>query len=402
MKTGSLPTKDKCMGCMACVNVCKKGAVYVKKDKLGFAYATINSTVCVKCGRCRKVCPSINFNQNVKCHKNPDQGYFETHDDRTCKQPIVYAVISKNRKQRFQSTSGGVFPILARKVIEHGGYVVGAAYGKNFKVKHILVDTLEGVERLKQSKYVQSDTREIYIKVEKALKSGREVLFSGTPCQIDALNCYLGKMYDNLIISDIICIGVPSPYVYRDYLLSLSQRYHSSIQKVWFKYKGKGWDRLSTRVDFDNGKIYEKDKDNDLFMKGFRKYNLFVREACYSCPYKGFDRKGDITLGDFWGLNSTKFEDNKGISLVLINTKSGKKIFREIEDDIRYETRTIEEASRNEGLVMNIKKTREAKLFYKLYPRISLRISMKIIDIMWATDNLCNKIMKVIKSEGKL
>lgn len=359
-----LVEREKCFGCMACYNVCSQKAIVVKRDKFEGIYTEIDKRKCVDCGACINVCPALS---KMKLERNSVY-------------PKVYAAISKNEGQRLYSTSGGVFPVLASKIISQQGIVAGVAYDKGFQTKNIIVKKKEDLKRIFQSKYIQSTPGMIYKHIKLELGQGKTVLFTGTPCQIEGLYLYLGKdkQYDNLITCEIICIGVPLLGMFRKYLKILSHKYGSEPTRVWFKHKVKGWDQLTTRIYFKNGLIYEKDKNSDLFMLGFRRFNFFVRRSCFNCPFKGVTRHADLTLGDFWGLTRTRFNDNKGISLILVNSEAGERLFERCAPDLDYEKRLLKEAMKNEGLVSVLSDNVSTKLFRLFYGKLPLQFILGI------------------------
>ena len=209
---------------------------------------------------------------------------------------------------------------------------------------HTYVETLVECAHFRSSKYVQSKIGETYKQVRKFLNDGRLVLFSGTQCQIKGLNLYLRKKYDNLIAVDIICHGVPSPKVFREYRKNLENAYHSKINNIWFRRKDEGWKRFSFAVSFENGKEYVESLKEDTFMRGFLS-DLYLRPSCYECTAKNFVNNADITLADYWGVQHIhpEFDDDRGISLIFVNSKKGQHYLSLIEDkmnvmktDIKY------------------------------------------------------------------
>lgn len=362
-----LPKKDKCVGCMACVNKCKNKAILLKRDFFGCFYTKVNIKKCTKCRLCESVCPALcDFKKDTK------------------KCPEVYAAIAGDEQVRLNSTSGGIFPLLAQNVIKSGGYVAGAVYDKNFLVKHILTNKENGIIQMQQSKYVQSCSGNIYQKVEKRLNQEEQVLFTGTPCQIKALKLFLqgNRNLDKLVTCEVICIGVPCPGFYVKYKKYLEKKNRSLVKKIWFKNKEQGWDRLLTRIEFENGNVYKGDKDIDLFIKSYRRSGFILRSVCYNCQYKGLQREADITLGDFWNMKNTQFNDNKGISLVLINSQKGKQFFNNIEPVILKEKHPLREAMKNEGLLYNTPYTWKTKLCRKLNRFIPFVFLVKIADFL--------------------
>lgn len=239
----------------------------------------------------------------------------------------VLALINKDSEVRKNSSSGGVFYMLAQEVILCGGVVFGAKFDDNFEVVHSYAETLQGVRDFMTSKYVQSFVSDAYKTAEGFLKDGRKVLFSGTPCQVNALKKYLGKDYDNLITMDFICHGVPSRGVWREYIEELSKG--KEITAVNFRDKTEGWRVFSLRVDFKDSSSYVKNLETDIYTKGFLK-NLYLRPSCYSCKFRGVERVADITLADFWGVQNElpEFFDDKGTSVAIVRSE---KVFDIIE-----------------------------------------------------------------------
>jgi len=263
----------------------------------------------------------------------------------------VYAAWSLDADVRFHSTSGGTFTELAKVAIKQGYSVVGARYNSDNMVEHDIIDKVEDISLLRQSKYVQSDMKNIRGKMK-----GKKVMFVGSPCQCASV--------DADIKIDFVCRGANSPKAYKSYLKMLEAQYNSKITRVWFKNKTYGWHKFSTRVDFENGETYLKDRSRDLYMLGYIKHNLFIQEGCYKCKFKGFPRHSDITLGDFWGVRKS-LDVNKGTSLVFINTERGQKLFDSVK--IYKADATLKEAVRqNPSIVQPPVKGEHADQFMEL------------------------------------
>lgn len=229
----------------------------------------------------------------------------------------ILALINKDEEIRKNSSSGGVFYLLAREVINSGGVVFGVKFDENSEAVHGYAETLEDTRAFMTSKYVQSYVGTAYKDAEKFLKEGRYVLFTGTPCQVAALKKYLGADYERLITLDFICHGVPSRRVWREYIGELSRG--KEIASVNFRDKTEGWRVFSLRVDFKDGSTYRKNLETDIYTKGFLK-NLYLRPSCYDCKFRGVDRVSDITIADFWGVQNEmpKLFDDKGTSLAIV------------------------------------------------------------------------------------
>lgn len=229
--------KEKCVGCHACYSCCPLQCIAMEEDSEGFRYPQVDRDVCINCKKCEEVCPVI---QKPVLHDFSE---------------ISIAAYSKDEQIRNSSSSGGVFSVLAQIVLKHGGVVFGAAFDSNFQVHHIMVDSIDGLEKLRGSKYVQSRIENTFKEAKKILKSGRKVYFSGTPCQIDGFKNYLGREYDNLITQDIICHGVPAPLVWGRYLDSVREGLNSEVKHVTFRDKALGWRKYSVKIEGANGTV---------------------------------------------------------------------------------------------------------------------------------------------------
>lgn len=247
---------------------------------------------------------------------------------------VAYAAINRDNVIREKSSSGAVFYELAKRVIENGGIVCGAKYDEDWSVVHGHTDTLDGLNDFLGSKYVQSSVADEYKGAEKNLKAGRNVLFAGTPCQIEGLKCFLGKEYENLFTVDFICHGVPSPTVWTQYLDEVANG--REVKSVSFRDKTEGWLHFSLRMDFNDGSQHRQTQQNDLYMKGFLQ-DIYLRPSCYQCRFKTIERNSDITLADYWGVNKVLPDmfDDKGTSLILIHSEAGKSLWKEVQDGFR-------------------------------------------------------------------
>ncbi|MBE6445201.1 MAG: 4Fe-4S dicluster domain-containing protein [Alphaproteobacteria bacterium] len=305
-----------CTGCGACNNICPKNAISMAYNEEGFLYPQIDNDKCVNCGLCFTHCPT-------------EHPIYINSVEPDC------MAIAANDELRKQSSSGAVFPLLAEYILEQCGYVCGAAWTADNLVEHIIISENSDLYKLKSSKYLQSDIKEIYKQIKEILVQEKFVLFSGTPCQVAGLNAYLDKQYDRLLTVDIVCHGVPSPKVYKKYLQELVKNSDEKIIKTNFRDKTNGWNRsfVTTETQTD---IYTFPTKQDVFMNAFL-HNMCLRDSCSQCPFAKFPRQGDITLGDFWGINkySKKLNDKKGLSLVLANTDKGKTYIRLLKDQTK-------------------------------------------------------------------
>lgn len=321
--------KNECCGCSACNNICPLECITMKSDSEGFWYPEVDYAKCIKCQKCIKVCPAVN----------------KPSTENTLKNAQVVAAYSKNEEIRINSTSGGMFSEIAKYILNNKGKVFGARYNENHLVEHYKIEDISQIEILRQSKYLQSDILKTFKEAKEELNIGNIVLFAGTPCHIAALKNFLGKDYENLLTIDFLCRGVISPDVYKQYLKSLEKKYKSKIKKVIFKNKTFGWHRFSTKVIFENGEEYIKDRYTDSYMRGYLERNLYLRPSCYECQYKTLPRYSDITLGDFWGIEKIKkhLDQDKGTSIFMINTNKGKEVFEKIKENLIFEEMKLED-----------------------------------------------------------
>ncbi len=250
--------------------------------------------------------------------------------------PDTYAVWSNNENTRYMSTSGGAFTEFSKYIIANGGSVAGARYNPECLVEHALVNDMNGIEQLRQSKYMQSDLKDIFKQIKDKLNAGKLVGFSGAPCQVAGLYAYLGNDYDNLFTMDFICRGMNSPKAFKAWLNEEENKVGKKAVKVWFKYKEGGWKSspMRTRIDFSGGihEIYEGDKN--LFMYGYLNSNLYIKPSCGDCRFKGVPRQSDVTFADFWGIDP-KFDDDKGTSMLLVNSEKGRNMFSKIQNEMQ-------------------------------------------------------------------
>lgn len=333
----SINDNKNCCGCDACVQCCPKSCISMRIDEEGFNYPVVNHSLCIECGLCERVCPML---------AKPEK-----------KQPLgCYASYCKDEEIRSESSSGGIFTVLAAAVIAEGGVVFGARFDKDWSVRHDYTDTLDGIAEFRGSKYLQSSIGDSYLKVREFLRQGRKVLFSGTPCQVAGLHGYLRRPYDNLLTVDFVCHGVPSPKVWNEYLKTLLRTKCAEAGKnseslslktiplvgISFRDKELGWKKYGMRLKMSP---FRGDKNtecalstNDIFqpftenpyMKVFLS-NLSLRPSCYACPSKGFTSGADITLGDFWGIEHTDpaIDDDRGMSVLFIHNDAVRQMLEE-------------------------------------------------------------------------
>ncbi len=336
----SLANSLDCTGCTACMNICPVECIKMIENEKGFKFPNIDFTKCIRCNQCRNVCP-INKNNNSVLVKK------------------CYAAKAKDDYIVNNSSSGGVFTILAKEIINNKGVVYGAVLNiGDMEVKHLRINNLKDLNLINGSKYVQSNLDNIYRQVKADLDDDITVLFSGTPCQIIGLKSYLRKKYDNLVCIDVVCHGVPSPLFFNKYTQFLENKYNSKIKSVNFKNKTNGWNNSNIEISFDNGDVLLEKISDNVYMKSFLN-NTILRESCYNCNFKSNNSNTDITLGDFWGIeNFTKNEkllDNTGVSLIIINSTKGLDLFYKVSNELIYEEKSYDEAKKyNSCLVKSV------------------------------------------------
>lgn len=341
--------KKNCCGCSACVQRCPKQCIRLEEDTEGFLYPQVDEETCIKCGLCEKVCPILNQADKLSVLE-------------------VLAVKNPNDEERMNSSSGGVFLPLAREVINQGGVVFGAVYDESWEVHHVYAEKIEDVYPMMGSKYLQSKIGNSFKDAERFLKQGREVLFVGSPCQIAGLRTYLrNKQYSNLLAVDFLCHGVPSPGVWRRYLAETYGGYDAKEQSRLQATAGKNSVLLSSlNATSPIGAIKFRDKresgwkkyrfivrqksaskadqntvlSSDIhymnpFMQGFLS-DIYLRPSCYACKCKNGVNHSDMTIADFWGINqiAPEFDDDKGVGMVLLNTKKGEDYFSRLSMEV--------------------------------------------------------------------
>lgn len=345
----TITDKSQCCGCSACAQRCPKQCISMQMDNEGFLYPQVDTSKCIDCHLCEKVCPVINQD-----------------DART---PLnVYAAKNSDDEVRHQSSSGGIFTLLAEQTIKDGGIVFGACWDKEWNVKHDYVDNINDLQRFRSSKYLQSVIGDSFLKTEQFLKTGRKVMFTGTPCQIAGLKHFLRKEYDNLLAVEMICHSVPSPGVWQQYLTT---RLHtlrwekSDIRHISFRDKKTGWKTYSFVIENKDGNILTELSSKNAFMRGFLA-DLYTRPSCHACPAKQLRSGSDITLGDFWGIESLmpEIDDDKGVSAIIVNSDKGKQVLHNINVEL-HEVQYDDLTTRNPALVRSFQITSKRTEFFK-------------------------------------
>ncbi len=317
-------------------------------------YPEIDKSKCVNCGLCKAKCPVLS---SLKSDNLKD------------KIPNAFTVKAKDLDLRLNSSSGGVFALLANYILKKGGVVCGAAMTMDCKsVKHIIIDNHEDLYKLRGSKYVQSNIDTVYKDLLPIIKSGKQVLFSGTPCQIDGLRHYLGKDYDNLLLVEVICHGVPSPELLKKYINWQEYKSGAQIVKIDFRHKKCGWTVFGNRLENSKRKVLYSTLREDPYLLMFLR-NYCLRPSCYNCHAKSFKPRADFTLGDFWGVKEVlpEFYDDKGVSLVLIHKEKARNIFEKLKNEMEYkETDCLTALKYNICMLESVKKPQNVICFLKI------------------------------------
>lgn len=309
--------KKHCCGCTACESVCHKKCISMQTDNEGFKYPVVDKTKCVNCRLCEKVCPILNKTHNVFPN-------------------TAYVVRNKNSEIVRSSTSGGAVTAFSKEIINNGGIVFGGAFDGNFYVKHTYAETESELSKFRSSKYVQSDMGTTFTEVKQQLDNGKFVMFTGTPCQVEGLQNYLRKPYDNLFTIDFVCRAVPSPLVWEKYREFMEKKFGSEITYANFREKTYGYHSANLTFRFANGKKSIENTNTDYMLKSFFK-GICSRPSCYDCKFREPGRVSDLTVFDCW--NITRYvnglaDDDKGYTAVIIQSTKGAKLFEKAKHNL--------------------------------------------------------------------
>ena len=296
-----------CCGCTACESICTHNAIKMLPDELGFLYPVVDDNLCVDCGLCQRVCKFQDKYEPIDSFDEPD----------------VYGVRHTNEEELKKSQSGGAFWAFAESLLNEGFVIYGVGYGRDFHVIHKRIETIEQCQELRGSKYTQSDLRGIFKEVKSNLQSGERILFTGTPCQVAGLKSYIPqRLQNNLVTIDLVCHAVPSPNIWESYVKWIEHKYSDKVVLTDFRNKKFGW-----HSHFETFNLSKKKQEIKRSTFRFFFYDhLSVRKSCTNCKFTNLKRPGDLTIGDFWGWEKhhTEWNDNKGVSLLLVNTSKGK------------------------------------------------------------------------------
>lgn len=381
----NIKNKQDCCGCSACAQRCPKQCISMTEDDEGFLYPHVDGNKCIDCHLCEKVCPVINQDEA----RNPLN---------------VYAANNPDYNIRKESSSGGVFTMLAENTIEHGGVVFGACWNDDWEVIHDYTDTKNGIAKFRGSKYLQSKIGDNYLKAEQFLKAGKLVLFSGTPCQIAGLTNFLRKEYANLLKVECVCHSVPSPglwSLYLSQLLESQRRKRSEILAIKFRDKITGWKGYSCSIAYTDGVVSVENREDNLWMRGFLA-DLYNRPSCSQCPAKGHSY-ADIVLGDLWGISelAPEIDDDKGMCLVISNTTKGDSVLDSI-GVVKKKRFTLKQVvEKNPAILYCVDRNERRTLFFRRYKEetnlLSLVQSMTAPSLTIRIKRIIHQIYQKIK-----
>ena len=363
------PERSDCSGCSACSQICPVECIRMENDAEGFLYPVIDGSKCINCDRCRD-------SKCINCDRCRDicvraQSPLTESNAASEKSYLAY---SRDDDIRRGSSSGGLFSMIAETVLSKGGLVCGAGFDRDFKVRHMFVSALADLPGLRGSKYVQSETGNSYKRIREELERGRLILFSGTPCQVDGLLACLGKEYENLYTQDILCHGVPSPAVWKEYLLMRSGG--ELVKDVSFRDKTYGWHYFSMKIETDKRK-YVRRLDEDTYLRLFLD-DVILRPSCYTCRHKSIHHKADFTLGDCWGKTDGLKDDDRGISLLFVNSDKGQKLIGELENDVLFYEIPFEDAVlKQKVMTESVPYNQNRELFFSMAEELGIREALE-------------------------
>lgn len=351
--------KEDCCGCSACYSVCGKKVITMKPDEEGFLYPEIDQARCVDCGRCTQICPLL------------QEGNYKNSDT-----PRFYVARHKSQEILLKSTSGGAFTAISDAVLQQNGVIYGVDYDEDFHVLHQRAETPEQRDRMRISKYVQSDMGDTYAQIKADLKKGRMVLFTGTPCQAAGLRGFMGSSphIERLYICDLICHSIPSPLIWEEYKRLLEREKDGKFVSVQFRSKRDGWSRANSNKGF----LFTTDKspevqEDDRFYHLFFKVGAITRPSCSQCRFTDVHRVSDLTIADYWGIETYNPEwfDPLGVSLIMVNSTKGAALFDQCRQELHAEERPKEESLNEQKRLREPSQFPENRsLFWEEYRRL--------------------------------
>lgn len=368
--------KNSCLGCGLCSYVCPANALKIELDSDGFYRPAYEKELCIHCGRCENGCPAINS---------------PSLSDGLLKE--CYAAWNLDKTIQKTSSSGGIFSVIAKEIIQSGGIVVGASVAPDLSVRHISVDNSDELYKCRGSKYAQSLMTDIYPVIAEALKQNRYVLFTGTGCQVAAIRSCFGEL-ENLVLCDVVCHGVGSPGIFADYLHNIEQTTNKEVSSFNFRDESRGWNKPCVKIDFRDGSEDKHRWYKDEYIRAFSK-NRILRSSCFDCKYSSFPRMSDITIADFWGAKKVGAIYNKnGTSLVIINSAKGKKLFDRIKINLQFKPVDFNDAIRfNRSAVSSSKKPDDRDTLFYHYKNDGFEyIRKKYLRVPGLPEKIINKL----------
>lgn len=365
-----LENTSQCVGCGLCEYVCPKNCITMTSKNDGFLYPSINEELCILCKKCQQACPVLSEKKKIeplRCVALED-------------------IKDENRKK---SASGGAASLLFEEIINMGGAVCGCRLDDDLKAVHDVSDTLESIDLYRDSKYVQSDMKNAWKKIEDCLLEDRKLIVCGTPCQIAAVNSRFGQ-HENLYTCDFVCSGVPDPSIFELYKRELEQKSGKKIKEFYFRDKTNGWKKSNIRIVYtdDTEEIIERKDSNYYRLFG---NNIFFRESCYDCKFKNFNTYADLTVGDYWGIERLYPEcDDIGCSLVIVNTKKGDFLLSAVKDKCRLKDTHIDFAiETHPKIISSINRAKYRDLFYNIYNDKSYKKYKKAVKLSMSHSTFC-------------
>lgn len=385
----AIDIKNNCYGCMACINACPFGAISFTEQDKGFLFPGIADAKCRDCGRCVVTCPAVNGNLKHLFHN--------------ANQQQVYSIRHPDRDIRLSSSSGGLFTLLSDYVLKNNGVVFGAVWDESLSVVHTYALDFNTRDKMKLSKYVQSNIGNTYGIVRRFLSEGKLVLFTGTPCQIAGLRLFLGGKCENarLITCDVLCGGNVSPGLFHAYIKFIENKYKDRAKAVSFRTKKLGWKQHHIKVELNTGTYEGARKDNEPFFSMYLG-KLSIRESCFHCGFACHERVSDLTMGDFWGINEIDpdTDDDTGISLGIVNTQKGYELIDCIKGQCIYEERSMEIAEKRQ---LNLRgtplKSMTREKFWNTAQNLGYEAALKKYTTFGKGKYIKNKITSLIRDK---